>query len=610
MELRGTLGASALAIACAASSLFCTSGSRADSLYEPPARESEEPYYAPAAPSWSGPYIGGHLGGAWAGGDHRGVTVFGGTGGGGGGGGGDNNWVSNGSQKPLIDGANGSSGNAGGEGGRGGNQTVAPVSPFPDRRLGGSGGGGGAGGAVSGGTGDDDSFVGGLHLGYNWQDGQLVLGVEGDASLNGGTDEYLASLRGRLGLARDDLLLYVTGGLAFRDGDGGSRALGLAASGGEGGGGGTNDDVVDDPSTEGTHPATRGGVGGAGGAGGNPSQAGFASGGDDSDTGFVVGTGVEFKLSSNVSAGIEGLWYSFDDDARGDSDIAVLRARMTFHLDRDENGGLKDGLLSAAVANWSGFYFGANAGAGFRDGEHVDSIRTANGDAGDNGANGALGNIVNGRPVTEGIDDPGGGGGGGGGGSAALVIFDDNAGFLGGAHLGYNWQSGARVFGIEGDADWAEEGIQDYSASVRLRLGYGFGQTLIYGTAGVAFAGGSGGVNSVSLTSGDAGGNGEDGFQENHPTLGGGDGGEGGAGGAATVGRSGGDDEVGFVVGGGLEVKLSERTSLGLEGLYYGFGGDDAHASATSFSSDEDLSSTVVRGRVTFHLSDERSSLK
>jgi outer membrane immunogenic protein len=76
--------------------------------------------------------------------------------------------------------------------------------------------------------------IGGL-LGYNWQQGSFVYGVEGDwnwvrarTSLitpnNGGTGEdlsasyavsWLATLRGRAGLALGATLLYVTGGLAF-----------------------------------------------------------------------------------------------------------------------------------------------------------------------------------------------------------------------------------------------------------------------------------------------------------------------------------------------------------------------------------------------------------
>jgi outer membrane immunogenic protein len=76
-----------------------------------------------------------------------------------------------------------------------------------------------------------DGFVGGGHVGYNWQVGQFVFGLEGDiegADINGGyrlanlngTDFRLdtqASIRGRLGVAFNNSLLYVTGGAAWAD---------------------------------------------------------------------------------------------------------------------------------------------------------------------------------------------------------------------------------------------------------------------------------------------------------------------------------------------------------------------------------------------------------
>jgi hypothetical protein len=40
---------------------------------------------------------------------------------------------------------------------------------------------------------DEDTLLGGFHLGYNWQNGQLVYGAEGDYAANGGFDDYLAS---------------------------------------------------------------------------------------------------------------------------------------------------------------------------------------------------------------------------------------------------------------------------------------------------------------------------------------------------------------------------------------------------------------------------------
>jgi outer membrane immunogenic protein len=83
----------------------------------------------------------------------------------------------------------------------------------------------------------------------------------------------------------------------------------------------------------------------------------------------------------------------------------------------------------------------------------------------------------------------------------------DVDGFIAGGHIGYNWQSGQFVFGIEGDVDATGlKGDSDFSyydqfygtlgfksqwqASVRLRAGYAINTTLLYVTGGVAFAGG------------------------------------------------------------------------------------------------------------------------
>jgi outer membrane immunogenic protein len=65
-------------------------------------------------------------------------------------------------------------------------------------------------------------------LGYNWQLGNFVYGLEGDWNALGGkatTDgvflqasfgaDWVATTRGRAGLALDATLLYFTGGLAF-----------------------------------------------------------------------------------------------------------------------------------------------------------------------------------------------------------------------------------------------------------------------------------------------------------------------------------------------------------------------------------------------------------
>src|SRR5260370_29425191 len=72
----------------------------------------------------------------------------------------------------------------------------------------------------------------GGQLGYNWQFGQFVYGVEGDgdwsdlrgtanlANCNVGCktrNDFLSTARGRLGFAADRWLPYVTGGLAVGD---------------------------------------------------------------------------------------------------------------------------------------------------------------------------------------------------------------------------------------------------------------------------------------------------------------------------------------------------------------------------------------------------------
>jgi outer membrane immunogenic protein len=70
----------------------------------------------------------------------------------------------------------------------------------------------------------------GATLGYNWQAGTLVYGLEGDidwTNLRGSTacgatscdvrNSWLATVRGRLGLAMDRFMPYVTGGAAFGD---------------------------------------------------------------------------------------------------------------------------------------------------------------------------------------------------------------------------------------------------------------------------------------------------------------------------------------------------------------------------------------------------------
>jgi outer membrane immunogenic protein len=90
-------------------------------------------------------------------------------------------------------------------------------------------------------------FVGGGQLGYNWQLGSFVLGVEGDfqysgqkiteTAVIGGTTftgeekvQWFGTARGRLGYAFDSVMIYGTGGAAWSSFKASVSALGLTAS--------------------------------------------------------------------------------------------------------------------------------------------------------------------------------------------------------------------------------------------------------------------------------------------------------------------------------------------------------------------------------------------
>lgn len=176
---------------------------------------------------------------------------------------------------------------------------------------------------------------------------------------------------------------------------------------------------------------------------------------------------------------------------------------------RREPVSIKDTPVDYAPAiTWSGFYLGGNIGAVWPDTDEVE-------------------------------------------------LFDNDAKLIGGGHLGFNWQGPSSwVIGVEGDVNFAED--IDYLASVRGRLGYALGNTLLYGTGGVAF---------VGL---------DNGF----------------------------DDETGWVAGGGIETKVRPNLSLGLEALYYDF--DDVSTPV----GDESVDALTVRGRLTVHMNSILDPLK
>src|SRR3954468_16794025 len=77
------------------------------------------------------------------------------------------------------------------------------------------------------GGGEPNGIMGGGQIGYNWQFNQFVLGLEADiqGSAAEGTfaaykfsNPWFATMRGRAGYAMNNVLFYVTGGLAYGGG--------------------------------------------------------------------------------------------------------------------------------------------------------------------------------------------------------------------------------------------------------------------------------------------------------------------------------------------------------------------------------------------------------
>lgn len=148
--------------------------------------------------------------------------------------------------------------------------------------------------------------------------------------------------------------------------------------------------------------------------------------------------------------------------------------------------------------------------------------------------------------------------------SAITIPFDDHKGsWAGGGQLGYNWQSGNAVFGVEGDvigrnlhgivnspagtgtpfipADTVEYQSK-WEASLRGRLGYAWNTTMVYATGGVAFTD----MRVAGV----------------YPTT---------VSGGVTFPASAGSDQktlTGATVGAGIEHKINEHLSVGAEYRY------------------------------------------
>ena len=162
-------------------------------------------------------------------------------------------------------------------------------------------------------------------------------------------------------------------------------------------------------------------------------------------------------------------------------------------------------------------------------------------------------------------------GGGGFGTSDVATVppgsFNTNGGLIGGT-IGYNWQMGQTVFGLEGDIDWTDlrgsgacagttcETRNSWLSTARGRIGYAFDRFLPFISGGAAF--------------GD--------IQNNITGIG-----------SAT------ETRVGWTVGGGLEAAIAGPWSAKIEYLYADLG-----RGASVLGSDASFKTNIVRGGLNY----------
>ncbi|MGO4572909.1 outer membrane protein [Microvirga sp. 2TAF3] len=159
------------------------------------------------------------------------------------------------------------------------------------------------------GSGKSGGFVGGGQLGYNYQFGMFVLGAETDIQYAavgnkgssygtvyypGNSDGFFGTIRARAGVAFDRALVYATGGFAYGD-IGGNNAY--------------------DPLLG-------------------------ARRNDSTNGGWTLGGGVEYGVTNNITAKVEGLYVNLDTRSnystssyqaiRRDTEFGVIRAGVNY----------------------------------------------------------------------------------------------------------------------------------------------------------------------------------------------------------------------------------------------------------------------------------------
>jgi outer membrane immunogenic protein len=316
-------------------------------------------------------------------------------------------------------------------------------------------------------------FAGGGQIGFNYQTGALVWGAEADLAYTGLKAErsvgylagvnpntisesvesnWLATLRGRLGLANGPWLLYATGGLAV---------------------GGVNYRDSEFFSINGQV---------------------FAASSSATRTGWTAGGGIERALPGGWSVKAEYLFvdlghtnYTSVGSINPANSIVhnhsfnenIVRLGLNYNFD-PANSSVYQAPGRGPLFSWAGFYGGVNAGGAFGNADF---------DWLSHQASAAVNAQIN---------------------AIASTTMHPSS-FTGGGQIGFNYQTGALVWGAESDLDYTglkahrsltyigvvtnalntiNQSVEsDWLATLRGRLGLVNGPWLFYGTGGLAVSG-------------------------------------------------------------------------------------------------------------------------
>ena len=299
---------------------------------------------------------------------------------------------------------------------------------------------------------DVGGMLGGIQAGYNIQQGNIVMGVEAEASWSGingdglggvntsdrpfSTDvNFLGTFTGRFGVAMDRTLFYGKAGVA----------------------------VINE-----SHSHTTG--------------APLVLDGSETRMGAVLGAGVEHAFNERWSVKGEYNYLQFNasdvvlTNGGDQAAFAIDQQLHTFKVGlnyRFTDGGALQERMGGGF-DWSGAYAGLHAGYGWGD-------KAWHGIFGASGGQGGPGNPQQG---------------------SLNAANYDVSGILGGVQVGYNVQQGNIVMGVEAEASWSGidgDGLGGISATDRPfstdinflgtltgRFGVAMDRTLFYGEVGVA----------------------------------------------------------------------------------------------------------------------------